>query len=428
MIDNNKINTKTDILDLIKKSVPESEHIEFKETLPCGKGKIDSWIKDQSDIGDYAKKRILEEVVAFANAFGGMLIIGIEETKTIPNTAVRINCIPMCEELAERINYVFRDGVEPPLSSLKILGIPINNKSGVLVIKVGRSYNGPHRVKSTRKCTIRRSTRCEDMTMKEIQELTLNIANGQIQLRDILSDRDSRFEQEFGVLSKPNESFGIRITASPLDRAELVDLEISNGKIHEKYALPRLNIRRGMGNTRTFNHLIERLTGIYQPKLRGARQNDRHILKGSVEALTYAELYRNGLLEIGFVTIAGLYNAHSFNPDFIVGLFAQMITWIKNIQDNSFSIGLEYAIEVQFYVRNTSVRLGSSGEYVHPVNERFLSDQGIDLLLKNEVFPIYSYDGTNEVVDMIIEFQRDLYNWVGLQTNSSQESISIVKE
>ena len=65
-----------DIKALITSKVPEGEQIEFKESLPAKKQPLDPWITGKDEIGDPAKNKILEEVVAFANAHGGALLLG----------------------------------------------------------------------------------------------------------------------------------------------------------------------------------------------------------------------------------------------------------------------------------------------------------------------------------------------------------------
>ena len=59
--------TTADIQSLIDEKVPEGERIEFKRGLPAAKGKTDPWMVGRDEIRDYAKKEILEGVVAFAN-------------------------------------------------------------------------------------------------------------------------------------------------------------------------------------------------------------------------------------------------------------------------------------------------------------------------------------------------------------------------
>ena len=47
-----------------------------------------------------SKKKILQEVVAFANAYGGTLLLGIEESKTEPHVAAGNACpLPDCVQI-----------------------------------------------------------------------------------------------------------------------------------------------------------------------------------------------------------------------------------------------------------------------------------------------------------------------------------------
>ncbi len=70
--------TKDDIERLVAEAVQEDGEIEFKETLPARDGR-DAWLDGGNRIGDRARNKILEEVIAFANAYGGTLLLGISE-------------------------------------------------------------------------------------------------------------------------------------------------------------------------------------------------------------------------------------------------------------------------------------------------------------------------------------------------------------
>ena len=163
------------IKSFVDSKVPEGEQVEFKQSLPAKDGKFDPWMSGEDKIGDRAKKEILEEVAAFANAHGGALFLGIKESDGKPAVAGEISPVPRCEELAERLKLVFRDCVEPQLPRLEIFAVPVKDGEGIVIIRVGRSRLAPHRVTKTLVCPIRRSDRCEKMTMREIQDMTLNL-------------------------------------------------------------------------------------------------------------------------------------------------------------------------------------------------------------------------------------------------------------
>ena len=50
---------------------PETDQIEFKEHLSTKGDSDDRWITHGDRIGDKARNELLEEAVAFANAYGG---------------------------------------------------------------------------------------------------------------------------------------------------------------------------------------------------------------------------------------------------------------------------------------------------------------------------------------------------------------------
>ena len=202
--------TISDIEALIESEVPEGEQVEFKEGLPTKKDSVDPWMSGADHIGDRAKKEMLEEAVAFANAHGGALLLGIGESRTRPPVAARISPIPRCTELVERLKLMFRDCVEPQLPQLEIFAIPTESNNGVLIIRVGRSRLAPHRVATTLVCPVRRSDRCEKMTMREIQDMTLNVSRGLERLERRLSERSEHFQRRFKCLKTPEDAFGIR--------------------------------------------------------------------------------------------------------------------------------------------------------------------------------------------------------------------------
>ena len=207
-----------DLKALIDSHVQEDERIEFKRGLSAEMGQ-DPWYSG-GKLGKKAKIAILEESVAFANAFGGALILGIDEQESEngPGAANKISPIPRCADLADRLTSVFGNCVEPHIPGLEIIPIETQDNAGAIVIRVSRSRLAPHRVIPSLVCPIRRSDRCEKMTMREIQDLVLNLARGTEKLDTLLNERSERFEEEFlsGFERWHADVIGVRATAAPL--------------------------------------------------------------------------------------------------------------------------------------------------------------------------------------------------------------------
>ena len=86
------------------------------------------------------------------------------------------------------------------------------------MFRTGRSRLGPHRVASTLVCPVRRADRCEALSMREIQDMTLNLAHGTERLERQLRERSRKFEEEFKRLETPDDAFGFRMNGRPRRR------------------------------------------------------------------------------------------------------------------------------------------------------------------------------------------------------------------
>jgi hypothetical protein len=171
---------RNDLLLLCKKNWREDEQFELKQDLPSKSG-LDSWHTART-ISAYARDKILAEIVAFANSYGGDLVLGMAETMDKPAAAERLSPIPNCAELAERLDDQARSCIEPPIPSLLTHAVVTEQDgSGVAIIRVSRSPLAPHRLwqdKGLRECYHRVGTRTERMTMRQIQDLTFSVARG----------------------------------------------------------------------------------------------------------------------------------------------------------------------------------------------------------------------------------------------------------
>jgi predicted HTH transcriptional regulator len=79
--------TWSDFESVVFNRLEEDQTLEFKETLPARDGNADIWQLGQDKIGGYARDTLAKEVVAFANAYGGVIIIGIAENDEKPPRA-----------------------------------------------------------------------------------------------------------------------------------------------------------------------------------------------------------------------------------------------------------------------------------------------------------------------------------------------------
>jgi hypothetical protein len=207
--------TADDILELCRNAAYENLTLEFKRELPSRDGRRpDPWMQG-GNFSEYARDRLFREIVAFANAQGGTLILGIDETDENPPRAAAVSPIPRVHDLASRLEDAARACIDPPLGSLQVRGITVENDgSGVVLFRTMTSPSGPHRVAAEGHCYIRRGSSSVRMTMREIQDLTLDLARGSDRLDAIFAARARGFIAWLNVSEL--EMGGFRITAAPV--------------------------------------------------------------------------------------------------------------------------------------------------------------------------------------------------------------------
>lgn len=166
--------TAREIQGLCDRSVPEDHLLEFKETLPGDRGRIDPWIDGTGDPTAYAMDRLFREIIAFANYRGGTLILGVVETKTKPPRGECIQPLPRIHDLAARIEDAARDRIDLPIPGLQIRGIEIGDPGcGIIILRTPASSARPHRLKSNGQVYVRRGTASVPMNMAKLALLFL---------------------------------------------------------------------------------------------------------------------------------------------------------------------------------------------------------------------------------------------------------------
>jgi predicted HTH transcriptional regulator len=130
----NKVLEQLDLKDLeslVQNSVSEGKSIEYKLSLPGN--------------SDKDKKEFLADVSSFANTLGGDLIFGIKEEKGVAKNIAGVFISDIDAEIRKYDNLI-RDGIEPRIQ-VAIRPIPVNENKIILIMRINKSWTGPHRVK-----------------------------------------------------------------------------------------------------------------------------------------------------------------------------------------------------------------------------------------------------------------------------------------
>jgi hypothetical protein len=165
-----------DIQRLIDDGVPEGMHLDFK--------------RDPIGTDDESKSEFLKDATAFANRGGGDLIIGVQETDGVAGKIVGISKAASDSQITHLEN-ILRSGVEPRLIGHQIRAISVDQNSAVLVVRVPRSWTGPHRVtmKGRNRFFVRNSGGVHEMSLSELRSAFLERDTAEARVRQWRADR-----------------------------------------------------------------------------------------------------------------------------------------------------------------------------------------------------------------------------------------------
>jgi len=159
-----------DLEALVVGTVAEGPNLEYKRTLADPNGGDDPWIKGQDRIGRPARDELAREIVAFANAYGGLLLLGVDEKKG-SGAAQALAPLPRCTDLAERLQRAIGDIVDPPMPGFDVRAIPSpeGDGRGIIALRVSASSAAPHGYAEPPQTYVRRGTSATPMTMRNLQ-------------------------------------------------------------------------------------------------------------------------------------------------------------------------------------------------------------------------------------------------------------------
>ena len=424
-----------DIHELIRSGIPEGEQIEYKRELSRKAGNVeDDWMTGGS-IGENSKERLTRQVIALANTGGGVVVLGIDQSLDKPPVAECIVPVPRCAELADTLTSVFLGRIEPLLPSLEVFPIKSDEEGGLVVIRVEKSRQAPHRDITTRECYVRRNDQSRKMTMREIQDATLNTAHGLERLEKVFAKRDSLFQEEFNSLVNPVDAFGVRLSAIPVRDNVWIDRVFHQRRIipsldkpwtdvfeHQEGSEPRKLLPTGMHNP----------SFPWRPVLRGVRGEEiekrfRFLSKTErnsdlPQSILYNEIYCDGIIELGLVVHNSYPNSSDENfklfiaPDLPLSMFANLITQLHHVRTLAGSPMAEYAVEVIASVKGARRTIGRPDYSFEPVGT--IPSGTLE-------FPRYSLTDVYDFPDMLNLFFRDLYNALGRDLDTEKRSLSI---
>ena len=153
-------------------SLPEGAQIDYKESI-------------SGNNPDKAHKEFLKDVTAFANAHGGLLLLGVREPSAGSSPQKQALGIPDGDKEAKTLERVAASAVDPRIPGLLIRPIQIESNRYVIVVYIPPSLIRPHMVsfQKHRSFYIRHSESSVPMSTHEIRDTVLSSATTEAHAR-----------------------------------------------------------------------------------------------------------------------------------------------------------------------------------------------------------------------------------------------------
>jgi hypothetical protein len=265
--------TEQDLQELVSGQVPEGLRLDYKLT---------AYGNSDSD-----KREALKDLSALANTHGGHLVLGVEENAGVATALVGITGLDPDAEIL-RMEQIARTGLEPRISGLRMKAVPLASGNQVLVIRVPKSWNPPHRVvaQGSNRFYVRHSAGVHEPSVEELRTLFTQSASALEQARQF-RDQRLRFIRD-GRGDRPLVGGGRLIVHIIPVAAFSGVIHVDVEQIHARHQAFR-PIGSTLGMTPRFNYF-----GFI---------NER----GGEENHGYTQVFRNGSLE---ATMAGIVRVH----------------------------------------------------------------------------------------------------------------------
>ena len=171
--------SESDLVKQISAGVPEGVLVDYKREM-YGRSDADA-------------KEFLKDVSSFANTAGGHLIIGVDEAASIPTSISALHGDP--DQDLQRLENLARDGIEPRISGLRMRTLPVNG-GYVLILRVPKSWNPPHRVsaRNTNRLYGRNSAGAYEFSVEELRVVFTTAATAFDRVRAFRAERLARID------------------------------------------------------------------------------------------------------------------------------------------------------------------------------------------------------------------------------------------
>jgi hypothetical protein len=207
------------INELVSSKVLESKYLDYKQD-------ISHTLKNNE-----TKINILKDIVSFANAQGGDIIIGVGEKNGVPDKITGID-ITKVDEIKRTIESIASGGVNPRIPKYEfnnLIPLPTDSEKVILILRIHRSYNTPHMLvyKDENRFWHRGIAKNEMMDLQQIKASIDYSQSLEEKVKGFLMDRINVIESDeipYELLETAKTLIHFIPISNFLDKTEQVDL------------------------------------------------------------------------------------------------------------------------------------------------------------------------------------------------------------
>jgi Putative DNA-binding domain len=372
-----------------------------------------------------AKADLLKELVAFANAYGGTLYIGVTESRDEQRRSAGLSLVPRIFELETALCDAMRDTIEPRLPSFDSKAFEFDRGAGVLAIRVPSSPIAPHWNTNERRCYLRIGTSSQVIGMREIHSIVLDRARTSEGANQQFADRQIEFRKQIRALAVkyttssgrgadprlttdpnywfPLEGMALRCSCVPLMPISIIDITskqelrvgVKPARIVNKIEIPGTPKAQGISNYQNID------ARVFRPSLRGWSMSFEARGLNLHDMMT---VRGDGLIERVFIDLVPLeLRGGKFGVDFtnLVAFALSMITSVEVFRTITATNEVPYELELELITYPDRFLMSPTHQY---------RSENYEFLERRIIFPrllLGNRDSFNLVSDAI---QTDISN------------------